>query len=233
MKNIAIITARGGSKRIPRKNIKDFMGKPIIAYSIEACLGCNVFDEIMVSTDCPEIAEIAKQYGAKVPFMRSAKTSDDFATTFDVVQEVINKYKENAQEFDNACFVYPCAPFLTAEILNDAYRIFSDSNQNALLPVCKYPTPVEWAMRIKDGSLIQTDSTAHKLRSQDIEPKYFDVGMFGFCKISSLLESKTLVPEKTFGYVIDELHCQDIDSQEDWQMAELKYKILNTKRDSN
>ena len=120
MKSLAIITARGGSKRIPRKNIKDFLGKPIIAYSIEAALESGVFDEVMVSTDDEEIAAIARKFGANVPFMRSEATSNDYATSADVINEVIEKYSEKGVKFDYACCIYPTAPFITASKLKEA-----------------------------------------------------------------------------------------------------------------
>ena len=123
MGNICIIPARGGSKRIPKKNIKEFLGKPIIAYSIKAALDSGLFDEVMVSTDDVEIADIAKKFGAKVPFMRSAKNSDDFATTFDVIEEVIQVYKTQGKRFENICCIYSCAPFITSEILLKAYDL--------------------------------------------------------------------------------------------------------------
>lgn len=225
MANIAIITARGGSKRIPKKNIKNFMGKPMIAYAIEAALKSRIFDEIMVSTDCSEIAEISKRYGANVPFLRSEKTSGDFATTYDALEEVISKYKKNGKEFENICCIYPCVPFLKAESLTNAFNKMEEVNANAILPVCKYPVPIEWAMKLKNGYLLPNDREAQTMRSQDIEPKYFDAGMFYFCKIESMSEYKCLIPDKTLGFVIDESQCQDIDTEEDWEMAEIKFKI--------
>lgn len=225
MKNIAIITARGGSKRIPKKNIKEFMGKPMIAYAIEACLESEIFDEVMVSTDCIEIAEISKKYGANVPFLRSEKTSSDFATTFDALEEVILEYKKLGQEFDNVCCVYPCVPFLNSNSLSEAFSLMKDSSANAIMPVCKYPVPIEWAMKIADGVLVPNDRDAQNMRSQDIEPKYFDAGMFYFCKVEMMLKCKCLVPENTLGYVIEDSQCQDIDTSDDWKMAEVKYEI--------
>lgn len=224
MKNIAIITARGGSKRIPKKNIKNFMGKPMIAYAIEAALKSGVFDEVMVSTDCSEIAEISKKYGANVPFLRSEKTSGDFATTYDTLEEVISEYKKIGKEFENLCCIYPCVPFLTSQTLKDAYEKFK--GHNALIPVCHYPVPVEWAMKIENGILLPNDAEAQKIRSQDLTPKYYDVGMFYFVKTQILINKKTLVPENTFGYIIKESECQDIDTEDDWQKAEMKFKIL-------
>lgn len=228
MSMIAIITARGGSKRIPKKNIKEFYGKPMLAYAIDAAKNSGIFDEVMVSTDSEEIANVAKKYGAAVPFMRSEKTANDFATTYDVLEEVILEYKKLGKEFDSICCIYPCVPFLTAKTLSEAYKQFTESNCNALQPVCAYSVPIEWAMRLIDGLLVPDSSEKLKMRSQDLQKAYFDVGMFYFCKTNVLLKEKTLVPTKTAGYVIDESECQDIDTPNDWKMAEMKYKLLHT-----
>lgn len=224
---IAIITARGGSKRIPRKNIKNFMGKPMLAYAIDASLKSGIFEEVMVSTDDKEIAEVALKYGAKVPFMRSAKTASDFATTFDVIDEVINEYKKIGKNFESLCCIYPCVPFLKAETLRNAYTKMQEGNFDAMMPVCKYSVPVEWAMKIENNLLVPFDREKQNMRSQDLEPKYFDAGMFYFCKTEKLYQHKSLVPEYTAAYVIDEMECQDIDNETDWQLAELKYKIMH------
>jgi N-acylneuraminate cytidylyltransferase len=226
MKCIAIIAARGGSKRIPKKNIKDFFGKPMLSYAINACKDAGIFSEIMVSTDSDEIAEIAKNYGAKVPFMRSQKTSDDFASTYDVLEEVITNYKNCGLNFDYICCIYPCVPFLSGQILKDAYNQFITSRNDALLPVCKFSVPIEWAMKIEDGILIPSDRKAQLIRSQDLIPKYFDVGMFYMIKSVILLKEKSLGPTKTMAYIMNERYVQDIDNMEDWAMAELKYKLI-------
>lgn len=225
MGTIAIITARGGSKRIPKKNIKDFMGKPMIAYAISACVESDVFEEVMVSTDSQEIADVAMKFGAKVPFMRSEKTSDDFATTFDVVEEVVMEYKKRNHHFDSICCVYPCVPFLKYRTLCDAFKKFE--GHDALMPVCKYPVPIEWAMRIENDLLVPNDRNAQNMRSQDIEPKYFDVGMFYFCKTAVMLSERTILPKKTIAYEIEETECQDIDTFADWKNAEIKFRIAN------
>ena len=222
---IAIITARGGSKRIPRKNIKEFMGKPMLAYAIEAAKQSKLFDVIMVSTEDSEIADVAKKYGAEVPFMRSAKTSSDFATTYDVLDEVISEYKKQNQEFDIICCIYPCVPFLSGNTIKEAYGKLDDCT-NAVMPVCKYSTPIEWALKFDKNFVLPYDSKALKIRSQDLEPKYYDAGMFYFCKTNVLLKEKTLVPAKTAGFIIDETECQDIDNLSDWHMAEIKYTML-------
>ena len=225
MSVIAIITARGGSKRIPKKNIKDFMGKPMLAYAIEAAKKSNIFDEVMVSTDSGEIKEVALNYGATVPFMRSDKTSNDYATTYDVLEEVINEYNKTGKKYDIICCIYPCVPFLKEETLKDAFTKMG--NGDAIYPVCKYPVPIEWAMKIENGILVPNDRKAQMIRSQDIEPKYYDAGMFYFCRVNTMLEYKTHVPPTTMAYIINEAECQDIDTVEDWNIAELKYKILN------
>ena len=222
---IAIITARGGSKRIPRKNIKSFMGKPMLAYAIEAARGSGLFSEIMVSTDDEEIASVATSCGATVPFMRSEATANDYATTFDVLAEVVDKYMDNGRSFDIVCCIYPCVPFLSTDTLRKAYGMLEGAN--AVVPVCKYPVPIEWAMKIEENMLVPSDPAAQLIRSQDIVPKYYDVGMFYFARTDALMEEKTLVPSRTAAYVIDEKECQDIDTQSDWDMAEMKYKILN------
>ena len=224
MSTIAIIIARGGSKRIPRKNIKEFMGKPMIAYAIEAARASHIFDEIMVSTEDSEIAQIAVKYGANVPFMRSEKTASDYATTFDVLDEVIKEYSKLGKKFENICCIYPCVPFLKSDTLIECYKKFQ--NFDALIPVCKYPVPIEWAMKVENNLLVPNNREAQNMRSQDLSTKYFDVGMFYFCKTIKMYEYKSLVPKKTTAYIIDELECQDIDNESDWKMAEMKYRIM-------
>jgi len=223
---IAIIPARGGSKRIPKKNIKDFFGKPILSYAINVCRNAGIFSEIMVSTDNNEIAEVALNNGAQVPFMRSWKTADDFATTFDVLEEVIFNYKKENREFDYVCCVYSCVPFLSGRTLQDAYHQLIASNNDALQPVCKFPVPIEWAMKIEDGLLVPNDRKAQLIRSQDLESKFFDAGMFYMIKREALFREKTLIPVKTMAYVMDEREVQDIDTIDDWKLAELKYKLI-------
>lgn len=224
-KNIAIIPARGGSKRIPKKNIKDFMGKPMIAYAIEAAQNSKLFDEIMVSTDCESIAHVAKEYGAKIPFMRSDKNASDYASTAEVLFEVLDKYKDMDIEFENLCCIYPCVPFLTGTILQEAYTQFEGFE--SLIPVCKYPVPIEWALNIKKGYLQANNQEALNIRSQDLTDKYYDVGMFYFSTVKSFYRNKNLQNNMTKAFIMDELQVQDIDNESDWKMAELKYRILH------
>lgn len=222
MSIVAVITARGGSKRIPRKNIKEFMGKPMLAYAVEAAVNSKVFDEVMVSTDDVEIAEIAKQFGAKVPFMRSEKTANDFATTADVLEEVISEYKKRGKTFDELCCIYPCVPFLTADVINNAYEKFKTSGADRLTPVVKYSFPIQRAFKLNEQGLLEyrEPENAPK-RSQDLEPMYHDVGMFYFYKTEKMSSDKIAMLE------MDEAMVQDIDNDSDWQMAEMKYRIMH------
>lgn len=236
MKSIAIITARGGSKRIPKKNIKEFCGKPIIAYSIEAALESKLFDEVMVSTDSEEIAAVARHYGAKVPFMRSAKTSDDFATTADVLREVITEYERRGQNFDTMCCIYPTAPFVTAEKLQDAYKKLIESDADLVQPVVAFSFPPQRALVIRDGQLTYRYPECASMRSQDLESWYHDAGQFYFWEVNvfmkiikdtSLRGGDTL---RRISFVLDEIEVQDIDNLIDWEMAEMKYRLLRERR---
>ena len=223
-KRIAIITARGGSKRIPKKNIKDFCGKPIIAYSIEAAIASELFDEVMVSTDSEEIAEIAKKYGASVPFMRSAETSNDYATTNDVLIEVFNEYKKRGQEFDIAVCIYPTAPFVTADKLKRAIDMVEKDGADAVTPVVQFSFPPQRAFIIRDNALEYQYPENASARSQDLEPIYHDCGQFYVMKPKNVMDG--IIIKKTTPIVMPESEVQDIDTVEDWKIAEMKYQIM-------
>ncbi len=228
MSAIAIIIARGGSKRIPRKNIREFCGSPIIRYSIEAAISSKCFDEIMVSTDDEEISRIAKSYGAKTPFTRSEKNSDDYATTADVLIEVIDRYKAIGKEFDNLCCIYPTAPFVSAGKLISAMEILQNNNDcDCVLPVVKYSYPIQRSLKIENQRLKMNWPENYSTRSQDLGDTYHDAGQFYCAKIADFLESKVLFTPETMPVIVSELEVQDIDSEEDWKIAEMKYKILN------
>lgn len=231
MKSIAIITARGGSKRIPRKNIKDFCGKPIIAYSIEAALKSNVFDTVMVSTDDEEIAEIAKRYGAEVPFMRSEETSNDFATTSAVCLEVLEQYKRTGFEFDIMSCIYPTAPFVTAKKLKDAHNRMIENNCNEIVPVVRFSFPPQRAYVIKDGQLEFKWEKYSAMRSQDLEPFYHDAGQFYFYSVAEYLRTAGKIKNDILPLVLPETEVQDIDNIDDWHIAEVKYLYLLKKKE--
>ena len=154
MRAIAIITARGGSKRIPRKNIRDFCGNPIISYAIDAAINSNIFAEVMVSTDDNEIAKIALENGAQVPFYRSSRNSDDYSTTADVLIEVLSEYEKKGLKFDYLCCIYPTAPFVTSEKLKLALKKMINEKAEAIIPVVKFSYPPQRAFIIKDDKLI-------------------------------------------------------------------------------
>lgn len=226
MSRIAIITARGGSKRIPRKNIRSFHGHPVIAYPIKLALESGLFDEVMVSTDDLEIAEIAKTYGAKVPFMRSSETSNDFAGTLDVLKEVLLNYKELGMEFSELCCIYPVSPLIQKETLLEAWSKLSDPSIDFVIPVCRYSNPVQRSLRFDHERLLMADPSNLNVRSQDLEPRFFDVGQFYIAKTKPLLKTKTFFTDRTAGHEVDELHVQDVDNEADWKMLEFKYKYL-------
>ncbi len=222
---LAIITARGGSKRIPKKNIKEFCGQPILAYSIRAALESGVFDEVMVSTDSEEIAEVARKYGASVPFMRSEATSNDFATTADVLEEVLKTYKDNGKEFDSFACIYPTAPFVTGKKLAEAAALLDGAD--AVISVVRFSFPPQRAFIVRDGNVAFQYPEYERARSQDLEPIYHDCGQFYMCKSDKFLEKHSLILPKTRPYILPEEEVQDIDTQSDWEIAEAKYSVLH------
>lgn len=225
-KSIAIIPARGGSKRIPRKNIKLFLGQPVIKYSIDAALKAGCFDEIMVSTEDPEIAAIAQSFGAEVPFMRSKENSDDYAMTADVLKEVILEYQKVGREFECLCCIYPTAPFISPQRLKEAMALLREKGADSVLPVTAYSYPIQRSLKIVDGRAVMLWPENYLKRSQDLMPVYHDCGQFYCLKTSSLLEQMKLFAEYTIPIILPELEVQDIDNEEDWKIAEIKYRIL-------
>lgn len=228
MSSLAIITARGGSKRIPKKNIKEFCGKPIIAYSIEAAIGSKLFDEVMVSTDSEEIADVARKYGAAVPFMRSAETSDDYAGTEDVVAEVIADYENRGEQFSWVCCIYPTAPFVTAEKLQMAYGLFKNNpDAEAVLSVTQFSFPPQRGFYKRNGYMEFAWPEFKDERSQDLDPIYHDAGQFYFVRMDAFKAQHTVIPVKSMPLVFDDSEVQDIDNPTDWRMAELKFRALH------
>ena len=224
---IAIITARGGSKRIPRKNIKEFHGLPIIQYSIKAALSAGIFDEVMVSTEDDEIAAEAKKAGATVPFKRSKDTADDFATTAQVLLEVLNMYKEKGQVFKYACCIYPTAPFVSGQKLTAAFQAMENANADSIVPVTKFSFPIWRSFKMnKEGQVAYNWPEFAPKRSQDLPPSYHDCGQFYFFKIEPFLRTGKLVTENTIGLEVPESEVQDIDTEEDWKIAEIKYDMF-------
>ncbi|MBN1820930.1 MAG: pseudaminic acid cytidylyltransferase [Prolixibacteraceae bacterium] len=228
MNNLAIIPARGGSKRIPRKNIRDFIGKPVISYPIETALKSRLFEEVMVSTDDTEIAEIATRFGAKVPFIRSAKNSDDFAPLFSVVIEVVEWYGLAGKVFDAVCCIFPTAALILVSRLEEAYSKMIEEKLDSVCPVVAFSHPVQRALEITSNNKLRMIFPENLItRSQDLLPVYHDSGAFVWVKSEALLHEKTLLCENGGAIVLPQTEVQDIDSESDWQLAEVKYRILN------
>lgn len=228
-KCVAIITARGGSKRIYKKNIKEFCGKPIIAYSIQAALESEIFDEVMVSTDDKEIAEVAQKYGAKVPFFRSPKTSDDYATTKDVLLEVVDTYKKMGKEFEYMCCIYPTAPFITSDKLRQAFDALIINNGEQTMTVVQYSFPPQRCNIINGDGVLEYKFPENRLRrSQDLQAWYHDAGQFYFYDVQKFIKVDGMC-EKIIPVVVSELEVQDIDNEIDWQIAEMKYRVMEKK----
>ncbi|PIB28693.1 pseudaminic acid cytidylyltransferase [Maribacter sp. 4U21] len=227
MANLAIIPARGGSKRIPRKNIKPFLGKPIIAYSIEAAINSNLFDEVMVSTDDKEIAEIALHFGAKVPFMRSNVNANDFAVLADVILEVLELYAQRGIKFDNICCILPTAPFVTADTIKKGKQLLSSESHDCVFPVLEFSFPIQRSLKIKGTKVEMLWRGYLNTRSQDLEPRYHDSGQFYWVKTDVFLEQKKILVENAGALIISQIEAQDIDTLIDWKLAEIKYQLAN------
>lgn len=224
--SVCIITARGGSKRIPRKNVRDFCGKPMLAYSVETAVTSGIFDVVMVSTDDDEIADVAREYGAEVPFMRSEATSNDFATTADVLCEVLSEYDKRGTKFDTMCCLYPTAPFVQVSELKEASGMI-EAGASSVIPVTSFDFPPLRGFRVaEDGSLEYAFPEYAQTRSQDLPEMVHDCGRFYFAKVASFLESGSFITDKTKSLRIPSRLVQDIDTPEDWEMAEQKYRAM-------
>lgn len=225
-KKLAIITARGGSKRIPRKNTKDFCGKPILCYSIEAARQAGVFDEIMVSTEDEEIARIARSAGAEVPFFRSRENAGDYASTDDVIMEVLQAYQERGQSFEAFCCLYPTAPFLSGERLRSAMSLLEETD--SVMPVVPFSYPPQRGLLIDDKGYVKRQFPEYATtRSQDLPRIYHDCGQFYACRTKAFLEAGTTDVERLTPLILTEMEVQDIDTPEDWEIAEMKYRMLH------
>lgn len=225
-KKIAIIPARGGSKRIPRKNIRDFLGKPIISYTIETAIASGLFDEVMVSTDDEEIARVACDYGANIPFFRSEQNANDHATLVDVLIEVVNKYETQGLFFDYICCLLPTAPLMNSEDLIKGYNRLYLEKYDSVCPVVAFSYPILRALELNDAGYLRMKWAEYaKTRSQDLRAAYHDSGTFYWINKDVLLIEKTLFAARGTAIVLDECSVQDIDTEKDWQLAELKYKL--------
>ncbi len=231
MSAIAIITARGGSKRIPGKNKKEFLGKPILCYSIEAALSSGLFEEVMVSTDDEEIAETARRAGASVPFMRSKETADDYATTDDVLMEVLAEYERRGRVFDHMACLYPTAPFVTAEKLKAAMALLVETDASGVMPVVAFSFPPQRGMAVRNGRLEYCQPENAMKRSQDLEKMYHDGGQFYCYHVERYRSCRGDLPDGYVPMIVPETEVQDIDNPSDWKLAEMKYRMMTEEKE--
>lgn len=225
-KAVAIIPARGGSKRIPKKNIKDFFGKPLIAYSIEAAKESKLFDKIIVSTDDEEIAKIAKEYGAEVPFIRPKELSDDFTGTGDVVKHAIEYLKAQGEEYGFVCTIYATAPLLQKEYLIKGYEELKNSDAVNSFSATTMPFPIQRTFKLDANSRCEMFTPEHYMtRSQDLEEAYQDAGQFYFSKLAKE-SNKIMFSSDSIPIILPRYLVQDIDTLEDWQRAEIMYEVI-------
>lgn len=226
-KILAIIPARGGSKRIPRKNIKFFLGRPIISYSIEAAINSMLFDEVMVSTDDKDIAAIAIKYGAKVPFLRSKENSGDYSTTSAVIEEVLNEYEKRSMRFDIFCCVYPTAPLIKKEIFIKCFNLLVNEGFDSVFPVVKFSYPIQRSLKMIGPKVEMIYPENIYKRSQDFSAFYHDSGQFYWMWTDKFIKNKKVFVKNSGAVVVSDLFVQDIDNLDDWKIAELKYKYFH------
>jgi pseudaminic acid cytidylyltransferase len=225
--HLAVIPARGGSKRIPGKNIRPFLGKPIISYSIEVALEVGLFDEVMVSTDSDVIAGISTQCGATVPFSRSPENADDFATLADVLLEVLARYDRDDRAFDTVCCLLPTAPLIQPSWLINAYALLEGEQCTAVCPVVPYSYPIWRSFRIDTDHTLRMNWPEYvSSRSQDLPFAYHDSGSFYVIDVPALQQERTLFTDKCAPLLLSESEVQDIDSEADWGLAELKFQLM-------
>jgi N-acylneuraminate cytidylyltransferase len=224
---LAIIPARGSSKRIPRKNIKLFINQPIIKYSIDAALKSGCFDEVMVSTEDQEVVQVAQLCGAKVPFLRSEKTADDYASLVDVIEEVLLEYQSRGHNFEYFCCILATAPFVTPDQLIRSFDLLKKPSADSVIPVVRFSYPIQRALKIDDGRLNMFWPENYSKRSQDLVPAYYDAGQFYWMRVDKFLEQKKIFANNSIPFEISEAVAQDIDTFEDWKIAEIKYKTIH------
>ena len=226
---LAVIPARGGSKRIPRKNIKMFHGQPMIAWSIQAAIDSGCFDEVWVSTDDEEIAAVAQVYGANVPFLRPAYLSDDFATTADVMSHAVEEFgKINHALPDYICCLYATAPFVTkADLVQGLEKIKNNSNLNYVFSATTYPFPIQRAIKLNEYDTVEMFSPQYfKVRSQDLEEAWHDAGQFYWGTAEAWLNKAMIFASQSSVVELPRFRVQDIDTQEDWDRAEWLFKAI-------
>lgn len=224
---VCIIPARGGSKRIPRKNIRPFRGRPMLLWSVEAALMSGAFDSVLVSTDDDEIADVARAAGAEVPFLRSARTSNDYATTADVLAEVLEQLSKIGHNYTLGCCLYPTAPFVQGRDLANGRARLEDSDFDVMMPIAAFSYPI-WRSLARDaaGRVLLNFPENLNARSQDLPAAYHDVGQWYWFRTAAFLRTQVLMGTNTGSIVVPADRMQDIDTEEDWTIAEYKHERL-------
>ena len=230
---VAIIPARGGSKRIPRKNIREFCGKPMIAWTVEAAKASGCFDRIVVTTDDPEIAEVSKTWGAEVPFMRPAELSDDYVGTLPVIRHAVDWLNQNVEPVDYACCIYATAPFISPEDLQRGWKLIQLEAASYAFSVTSYAFPIQRAIRITaDGRVAMFSPEHFNTRSQDLEEAWHDAGQFYWGAAAAWLEERPIFSEGAVPVKLLRHRVQDIDTAEDWTRAEWMFKAMQGQKDN-
>jgi N-acylneuraminate cytidylyltransferase len=228
-KSLCVIPARGGSKRIPQKNIRDFCGKPMIAWSIEAAINSQLFDEVIVSSDSTEIINIAKQYGASTPFVRPADLANDHAGTTAVVKHAVNELDPNNLLYSRICCLYATAPFVTTSGLHQAAKNLDNPKCKTSFSASSFAFPIQRAIKMKGEGVSPFQPELMGQRSQDLEPAYHDAGQFYWWTRAALNENAAMFSQSSYPVILPRILTQDIDDQEDWEMAQFLFSYLNQK----
>lgn len=224
---VAIIPARGGSKRIPRKNIKHFAGKPMISYPIRMAIKTELFDRIIVSTDDEEIAGIAHRYGAETPFMRPKALADDITDTDAVVRHAIEWLNTNEGPVRYACCIYATTPFIQSRYIREGFLKLENSNESFAFAVTSFPFPIKRALKISKDKVEMFWPEHYRTRSQDLEAAFHDAGQFYWGRANAFLSGVELFSERSIPVVLPRYFAQDIDTPEDWSFAEIMFQVLN------
>ncbi|MCK5831378.1 MAG: pseudaminic acid cytidylyltransferase [Methylococcales bacterium] len=225
---LCVIPARGGSKRIPQKNTKLFNNKPIIGYSIDAAFKSNCFDKVIVSTDDEEIARVAEEMGAEIPFLRPDELANDQATTLPVIRHTIDWFHQNGMELEYVCCIYATAPFIEAKFIQEALSQLQQTDAEYCFAATQFSFPIQRAFKLTHKGRVEMFNLDYfNTRSQDLEEAYHDAGQFCWGKASAFLAEKMTFSEFSIPYLLPQYRVQDIDTEEDWLRAELMYKVMH------
>ena len=228
-RSLAIIPARGGSKRIPRKNIRLFAGRPILSWPVKAALDSGLFDTVMVSTEDEQIAAVARETGAEVPFLRSLETADDHSSLLDVLAEVVARYQAAGRDFDVVCCILPTALLVTSTALRRGHEMFATGAYDSVFPVAPFPAPLQRALRRDAAGIVSMFQPEHYgSRSQDLERGYYDAAQFYWMSSQACLDRVPTFGGRAGSFVLDETEVQDIDTEADWRLAELKHRLVHS-----